>query len=148
MASARVYNSCARIYAPIFMKFFLVVSQCLINLSFKFRKDPSFRWGDISLFVTVFDLELKILSSLTPKKNAILNMKLRFFLDTICPSLLHRRTETILGKSPAIFNWHQPPRADDPYGYCDLPIICKNKMPMTPLFHCRILLFYTNIGDL
>ena len=40
IASARVYNSCARIYAPIFMKFFLVVSQCLINLSFKFRKDP------------------------------------------------------------------------------------------------------------
>ena len=23
--------------------------------------------------------------------------------------------ETILGKSPAIFNGHQPPRADDPY---------------------------------
>ena len=27
------------------------------------------------------------------------------------------RTETILGKSPAIFNGHQPPRADDPYGF-------------------------------
>ena len=25
------------------------------------------------------------------------------------------RTETILGKSPAIFNGHQPPQADDPY---------------------------------
>ena len=24
--------------------------------------------------------------------------------------------ETILGKAPAIFNGHQPPRADDPYG--------------------------------
>ena len=98
MASARVYNSCARIYAPIFMKFFLVVSQCLINLSFKFRKDPSFRCGDISLFVTVYDFELKILSFLKPKKNAILNVKLRFFLDTICLILLHRSGTQAVGE--------------------------------------------------
>ena len=28
------------------------------------------------------------------------------------------RMETILGKFPAIFNGHQPPRADDPYVPC------------------------------
>ena len=61
-----------------------------MNLSFKFRKDPIFRWGDISLFVAVYDLELKILSFLKPQKNAILNVKLRFFSDTFYLILLHR----------------------------------------------------------
>ena len=42
IASARAYGSCARIYAPIFMKI-LVVNYYLMNLSFKFHKDPSFR---------------------------------------------------------------------------------------------------------
>ena len=46
-----------------------------MSLSFKFRKDPSFLLGDIPLFVTVYDLELKILSFSTPPKNAILSAK-------------------------------------------------------------------------
>ena len=46
----------------IFTKKNLVVSLYLMSLSFKFRKDPSFRLGDIPLFVTMYDLELKILS--------------------------------------------------------------------------------------
>ena len=76
----------------------------------------------------MYDLELKILSFLKPQKNAILNVKIRYFLVTIYLILLHRidtlkievtqraRTETILGKSPPISNGHQPPRADYPYG--------------------------------
>ena len=39
-----------------------------MRLSFEFRKDPSFRWGDIQLFVTVYDLELKILLFSKTKK--------------------------------------------------------------------------------
>ena len=65
----------------------LVVESYLINSSFKFRKDPSFHSGDIPLFVTVYDLELKILSFSNPSKNAILSGKkrtLRFiFFKTI-----------------------------------------------------------------
>ena len=34
----------------------------------KFHKDPSVRWGDISLFVTMYDLELEILSFSNPPK--------------------------------------------------------------------------------
>ena len=40
-----------------------------MSLSFKFYKDPSFR------FVTVYDLEIKIVSFSKPKKNKILNGK-------------------------------------------------------------------------
>ena len=67
-----------------------------MSLSFKFRQDPSFRWGDIPLFVTVYDLELKILSFSIPSKNAILSGKKRtlrfiffiFFLMIILRNLL------------------------------------------------------------
>ena len=69
----RVYDSYAQVRARIFTKKNLVVKSYLMNLSFKFPKDPSFRWGDIPLFVTVYDLELKILSFLKPPKNAILS---------------------------------------------------------------------------
>ena len=51
---ARVYAPSARARARIFTKFFLVVSNYLINLSLKFRKDPCFRWGDIQLLVTMY----------------------------------------------------------------------------------------------
>ena len=68
---ARVYDSCACTYTPIF-KHFLVVNYYL-----KFPKDLSFRWGDIPLFVTMYDLELKILSFSNPSKNAILSGKKR-----------------------------------------------------------------------
>ena len=74
---ARVYGSYARVRARIFTKKNLVVKSYLMNLSFKFRKDPSFRWGDILLFVTMYDLELKILSFSKPPKNAILSAKKR-----------------------------------------------------------------------
>ena len=60
---ASVYHSYVRVRARIFTEKNFVVKSYLMNLSFKFRKDPSFRWGDIPLFVTMYDLELKILSS-------------------------------------------------------------------------------------
>ena len=41
-------------HARIFTKIFLVVSNYLMNLSLKFRKDPCFRWGDIQLLVTMY----------------------------------------------------------------------------------------------
>ena len=70
VARARVYGSYARVRARIFTKRNLVIKSYLMNLSVKFRKDPSFRWGDIPLFVTVYDLELKISFSIfkPPKK--------------------------------------------------------------------------------
>ena len=74
---ARVYDSYAHVRARIFTKKNLVVNFYLMNLSFKFHKDPSFRWGDIPLFVTVYDLELKILSFSKTPKNAILSAKKR-----------------------------------------------------------------------
>merc|ERR1711942_238970 len=40
--SARIYASCARIFARIFMKIWLVVKYYFINISFKFHKDLSF----------------------------------------------------------------------------------------------------------
>ena len=73
VARARVYGSYARVRVRIFTKKNLVVKSYLMNLSFKFRKDPSFRWGDIPLFVTVYDLELKILSFSKKPKNTILS---------------------------------------------------------------------------
>ena len=68
---ARVYDLYVHVRARIFREKNLVVKSYLMNLSFKFRKDPSFRWGDIPL-VTVYDLELKILSFSKKTKNAIL----------------------------------------------------------------------------
>ena len=56
-ACARDYGSYTRVHAQIFTK----INSYLMSLSLKFRKDPSFRSGDISLFVTVYDLELRIL---------------------------------------------------------------------------------------
>ena len=64
-ARTRVYASCARIFARIFR-----------SISLKFHKDPSFRWGDIVLFVAVYDLELEIISFSKPPKNAFLSAKI------------------------------------------------------------------------
>ena len=47
IASARVYASCARICARIFMKIWLLVDYYLMSISLKFHKDPSFCWEDI-----------------------------------------------------------------------------------------------------
>ena len=55
---ARDYGSYTRVRTRIFTNFFLVINSYLMNLNFKFRQDPSFRWGDISLFVTVYDFDL------------------------------------------------------------------------------------------
>ena len=46
-ARAHVYASCARVYAWIFTKNDLIILYYLINKSFKFHKDRSFRCGDI-----------------------------------------------------------------------------------------------------
>ena len=40
----------------------LLIASYLMRKSLKFCKDPSFWWGDISLFVTMSDLDLKFLS--------------------------------------------------------------------------------------
>ena len=58
---ACVYNSCARMSAWIFTNTFLVKNFPLMSLSLKFHKDPSFCWGDIALFVTLNNLEVKLL---------------------------------------------------------------------------------------
>ena len=50
---AHVNGLHARLRARIFMEKNVVVKSYLKNLSFKFRKYPSFRLGDIPLFVTV-----------------------------------------------------------------------------------------------
>ena len=60
-AKARVYGSYACVRAQIFTKKHLVVISYLMSLSFKFCKDPTFRWGDIPLFVTMYDYEPKLL---------------------------------------------------------------------------------------
>ena len=39
---------------------FLTGQNFARNLSFKFHKDQSFRWGDIAHFVTLYNLEVKI----------------------------------------------------------------------------------------
>ena len=44
----------ARARARIFTKINLVDSNYLKSLSIKFHKDPSFRWGDIQLLVTIW----------------------------------------------------------------------------------------------
>ena len=50
---------CARIFALIFMKILLVVNYYIMSLSLKFHKDMNFRKGDIELFVTLYNLEVK-----------------------------------------------------------------------------------------
>ena len=42
-----LFDSWARIFARIFMKIWLV-KYYLMNISFKFHKDPSFHWGDMA----------------------------------------------------------------------------------------------------
>ena len=39
----------------------MVIKYYMMNLNLKFHKDPSFCWQDIMLFVTLYDLEVKIL---------------------------------------------------------------------------------------
>ena len=59
------------VYARVSMKVLLVVTYYIMSLSSKFYKDLSFGWGDIQLFVTPYDLELKSVGALHPesKKN-------------------------------------------------------------------------------
>ena len=46
------------------------------------------------------------------------NSRKKRFVNPIKIGVTRRaRIETIWGKAPAIFNGHQPPRADDPYMY-------------------------------
>ena len=58
--NVRINASFSRIYALIFRKFFLVVK---------------FLWGDIPIFLAVYDLELEILSLSKTQKNAIISGK-------------------------------------------------------------------------
>ena len=47
-----------------------------------------------------------------------MNSRKKRFVNPVKIEVTRRaRMEMILGKSPAIFNGHQPPRADDPYDY-------------------------------
>ena len=129
-ASARVYSSCARVRARILTKINVLINSYLIRKSLKFRKDPSFRWGDIWLFVTMYDLDLKFLSFSKTRKSAILSGKKRtlriiffnFFLmrtvrslwSAICKKRFRNptyidltrvnRVNTNWGKSPALYN--------------------------------------------
>ena len=54
IAIARVYNSCARIYAQIWMKFDTYDHKIAIDHHIKFHEDLSFRCGDICKTILVF----------------------------------------------------------------------------------------------
>ena len=53
-ARAHVYTSCAPVFARIFTKNHLMILYYLINISFKFHKDRSFRCGDIRKTILTF----------------------------------------------------------------------------------------------
>ena len=53
---ARVYNSCARICARIFVKFKTLAHKIVIDHHIKFHGDPSFRCGDICKTILTFRL--------------------------------------------------------------------------------------------
>ena len=53
-ARGHVYASCACVCARIFTKIFVVVLYYLMNLSFKFHKDRSFRCRDICKTILTF----------------------------------------------------------------------------------------------
>ena len=57
-ARVHVFYFYARMHAQIFMKIFSIVTDYLMNLSFKFHEDLTFCWGDIWLLVTVYAVEL------------------------------------------------------------------------------------------
>ena len=68
IAHARVYGTYARVRARIFTKINILINSYLMSKSPEFRKDTSFRWGDISLFVTMYDFDRKFLSVPETKK--------------------------------------------------------------------------------
>ena len=47
IASVRVYDSCARIYARIFIKFKTIALKIVFDHHINFHEDPNFRCGDI-----------------------------------------------------------------------------------------------------
>ena len=49
-----IYPSCARVFAWIFTKIFLMILNYLINISLKFHKDRSFHCGDICKTILTF----------------------------------------------------------------------------------------------
>ena len=55
----RAYKNglCAFVCTHILMKICLVVNCCLMSLSLKFDKDPSFNLGDILLFANLYNLQ-------------------------------------------------------------------------------------------
>ena len=48
IASARIYDSCVRVRAPIITKIFVEVHYCHMSINLKFHKDPSFQQGDMA----------------------------------------------------------------------------------------------------
>ena len=54
IANAHVFNSCARIYGRIFMKFETLFYKIDIDHHIKFHKDLSFRCGDICKTISTF----------------------------------------------------------------------------------------------
>ena len=85
---ARVYAPSARILARIFMKILLVLDYYLMNISFKFHKDPNFRWGDIELLVTLYNLEVKIVRDFSSWIIAKSKKNILTFWDTFCSQIL------------------------------------------------------------
>ena len=53
-ARAHVYASCARVCARILTKNLVIILYYLMNISLKFHKDRSFRWGDICKTILSF----------------------------------------------------------------------------------------------
>ena len=54
IARARVFATCARLCARIFMKIWIYLNHYLMSLSFKFHKDPSFCCEDICKTILTF----------------------------------------------------------------------------------------------
>ena len=54
IARTYVFYFYARLHAQILTKFVSIVTDYLINISFKFHEDLRFRWGDIWLLVSMY----------------------------------------------------------------------------------------------
>ena len=78
IASVRVYNSCARIFARIFMKFKILALKIVFDHHMKFHKDPSFHCGDIcktilTLGKLLFSRYFPYFPIFAPKKSSKMN---------------------------------------------------------------------------
>ena len=70
-----IYASCVCVCARIFTKNHLIIPYYLMNISLKFHKDPSFRYGDICKTITAFkshqfSMYFPYFHSYTPQKSS------------------------------------------------------------------------------